>query len=69
MNWKLKQTKTGRLFLAVEYDSTANNWSEAIAAGLAGSGMKREHLACVIAAPAAAARANFETISGEGLLF
>jgi len=68
LDWKLKQTREGRHYLAVTY-SSRNDWNEAIAAGLAGSGMRREHLACIIATPETSSRAYFKTGSGEGFLF
>ena len=59
MNWQLKQNGRGRPYLAVTYSSRLD-WNEAIAAGLACSGMKREHLACIIARPATSSRADRE---------
>ena len=58
MNWKLKQNGRGRPYLAVEYDSSAHNWDAAIAAGLAGAGVKRNQLAVIIASPATSTRAG-----------
>ena len=64
MTWQLKQNDKGRPYLAVTY-SSRNDWDAAIAAALAGSGMKRNQLACIICEPATSTRAGRED-SGEG---
>ena len=58
MNWKLKRNQQGRPILEIEYDSSANNWDAAIAAGLAGAGVRRNQLAVIIASPATSMRAG-----------
>ena len=61
MTWQLKQNDKGRPYLAVTY-SSRNDWD----AALAGSGMKRNQLACIICEPATSTRAGREEGSGEG---
>ncbi len=50
MNWRLKQTREGRPYLAVNY-SSLNDWDAAITAALAGSGMRRAQLFVILASP------------------
>ena len=57
MSWRLKQNEKGRPYLAVSY-SSLNNWDGEIVAALAGSGMKRNQLACIICDPATSTRAG-----------
>jgi hypothetical protein len=57
MTWQLKQNGRGRPYLAVTY-SSRNDWNEAIAAALAGAGVRRGQLACIICEPATSARAG-----------
>jgi hypothetical protein len=67
MTWQLKQNQKGRPYLEVSYASSAHDWDAAIAAALAGAGVRRGQLACIIATPATSSRAYFGAGSKEGL--
>jgi hypothetical protein len=58
MSWQLKRNQQGRPYLEVSYNSSAHDWDAKITAALAGAGVRRGQLACIIATPATSARAG-----------